>query len=106
MARGIHRNVVRFISNNGEVYALKELMSHIARNEYRLLRELQEMGLPVVEPVGLITHRDQGVSEAKRNYVTVGETVDMHNRALLVTHYLDGALPYRIIIARYLRRAA
>ena len=98
VARGIHRNVVRFISNNNQVYALKELMTPIARNEYRLLRELQEMGLPVVEAVGLITHRDEGVSEAKRNYELVGETVDMKDRALLVTHYLEGALPYRIII--------
>ena len=98
VARGIHRNVVRFISNKGEVYALKELMTPIARNEYRLLRELAEMGLPVVEAVGLITHRDEGVSEARRNYELVGEPVDMKNRALLVTHYLDGALPYRVII--------
>lgn len=98
VARGIHRNVVRFISNRGHVYALKELVTPIARNEYRLLRELQEMGLPVVEPVGLITHRDEGVSEAKRNYELVGEAVDMRDQALLVTHYLAGALPYRIII--------
>lgn len=98
VARGLHRNVVRFISNNNQVYALKELMTPIARNEYRLLRELKEMGLPVVEAVGLITHRDEGVSQARRRYEVVGEPVDMQDRALLVTHYLEGALPYRVIL--------
>ena len=98
VARGIHRNVVRFISNKGRVYALKELMTPIARNEYNLLREMEEMGLPVVEPVGLVTNRDEGVSQARSSFNLVGDNMDMSNRALLVTHYLEGALPYRIII--------
>ncbi|WP_084649277.1 DUF4032 domain-containing protein [Saccharospirillum impatiens] len=98
VARGIHRNVVRFISNKGRVYALKELMTPIARNEYNLLREMEEMGLPVVEPVGLVTNRDEGVSQARSTFDLVGDSMDMSNRALLVTHYLEGALPYRIII--------
>ena len=98
VACGIHRNVVRFISNKGRVYALKELMTPIARNEYNLLREMEEMGLPVVEPVGLVTNRHEGVSQTKLRFDLVGDTIDMTGRALLVTHYLEGALPYRIII--------
>lgn len=96
--KGIHRNVVRFISYKGKVYALKELMASVARNEYRLLRELHEMGLPVVDVVGLVTHRDEAVSQASSLFELVGEPVDMKDRALLVTEYLDRALPYRVII--------
>ena len=96
--KGIHRNVVRFISYKGKVYALKELMASVARNEYRLLRELHEMGLPVVDVVGLVTHRDEEVSQAKNRFELVGDPVDMKDRALLVTQFLDRALPYRVII--------
>jgi tRNA A-37 threonylcarbamoyl transferase component Bud32 len=96
VARGIHRNVVKFISHKDQVYALKELATPIAQNEYRLLRELEELGLPVVEPVGLVTHRDENVSASQ-----VGDNeprMNLENRGLLITNYLVGALPYRIII--------
>lgn len=96
VARGIHRNVVKFISNKDRVYALKELASPIAQKEYRVLRELEELGLPVVEPVGLVTHRDENVSAAQ-NASDVNVT-SMANRGLLITNYMVGALPYRIII--------
>ncbi|WP_196157377.1 DUF4032 domain-containing protein [Reinekea sp. G2M2-21] len=96
VARGIHRNVVKFISHKDQVYALKELATPIARNEYRLLRELEELGLPVVEPVGLVTHRDENVSAAQSN--GAAPTTSVENRGLLITNYLVGALPYRIII--------
>ncbi|MDX1341077.1 MAG: DUF4032 domain-containing protein [Reinekea sp.] len=96
VARGIHRNVVKFISHKDQVYALKELSTPIARNEYRLLRELEELGLPVVEPVGLVTHRDENVSAAQSN--SAASTTSVENRGLLITNYLVGALPYRIII--------
>ncbi|MCH8553125.1 MAG: DUF4032 domain-containing protein [Natronospirillum sp.] len=95
VAKGIHRNVVGFISRGEKVYALKELAQPIAEKEYRLLRELEELGLPVVEPIGIVTERDQTLSG--RHYK--GEH-DLKGRALLVTRYLDGALPYRVIIER------
>lgn len=96
VARGIHRNVVGFISRGDKVYALKELAQNIAEKEYRLLRELEELGLPVVEPIGIVTERDKTL---------VGRTADsdgisLEGRALLITRYLDGALPYRVIIER------
>jgi tRNA A-37 threonylcarbamoyl transferase component Bud32 len=96
VARGIHRNVVKFISHKDRVYALKELASPIAQKEYRVLRELEELGLPVVEPVGLVTHRDENVSAAQADIET--ERMNMENRGLLITNYMVGALPYRIII--------
>jgi len=96
VARGIHRNVVKFISHKDQVYALKELATPIARNEYRLLRELEELGLPVVEPVGLVTDRDENVQIATQK--DGKQLISLENRGLLITNYLVGALPYRIII--------
>lgn len=98
VARGIHRNVVKFIGHKDRVYALKELSSAIATKEYRLLRELEEMGLPVVEPVGLVTHRDENVKEASQPNDGKEAVFNIKGRGLLITNYLVGALPYRVII--------
>lgn len=96
VARGIHRNVVGFISRGEKVYALKELAQAIAEKEYRLLRELEEMGLPVVEPIGIVTERDKTLAGRQPE----PEGISLEGRALLITRYLDGALPYRVIIER------
>src|SRR6266699_3129260 len=40
--RGISRHVVRFVYDDGTLYALKELSERLARREYRLLRELTD----------------------------------------------------------------
>src|ERR1700731_946246 len=34
--RGVHRHVVRFVADSGELFALKELEERLARREYRL----------------------------------------------------------------------
>ena len=52
--RGISRHVVRFVSEAGQVYALKELDERLARREYRLLRRLSELGIPSVEVLGVV----------------------------------------------------
>ncbi|TCS40113.1 DUF4032 domain-containing protein [Reinekea marinisedimentorum] len=93
VARGIHRNVVKFISNQGKVYALKELSTPIAEKEYGLLRELQELELPVVEAVGLVTHRDANLTDEEK-----AARKSLDGRGLLITNYMVGALPYRVII--------
>src|SRR6266566_2973669 len=41
--RGISRHVVRFVYDDGTLYALKELSERLARREYRLLRALGEL---------------------------------------------------------------
>jgi tRNA A-37 threonylcarbamoyl transferase component Bud32 len=79
---GIHRNVVRFVEYGQTIFALKELPERLARREYRLLRDLDEAGVPVVEVVGVVTDR--------------GETRDDLN-AILVTQHLEFSLPYRIL---------
>jgi hypothetical protein len=79
--RGIGRHVVRFVEQDGRLYALKELPPRIARREYTLLRRLEGQGLPVVEAAGLVTDR--------------GEDLD----AVLITRHLDYSLPYRALFA-------
>src|SRR5258705_6378436 len=55
--RGISRHIVRFVSEGGQVYAVKELDERLARREYRLLRELQDVGIPTVEVIGVVVDR-------------------------------------------------
>ncbi|MGD0808869.1 MAG: hypothetical protein ABSA91_04070, partial [Acidimicrobiales bacterium] len=56
--RGNSRHVVRFVAEQGGIFALKELEESLARREYRLLRRLNEMGIPAVEPLGIVVDRD------------------------------------------------
>jgi hypothetical protein len=81
LIRGISRHVVRFVEYDGMLYALKELPERPARREYTLLRRLEDEGLPVVEPVGLVTGR--------------GGDLD----AVLITRHLEYSLPYRSLFA-------
>jgi hypothetical protein len=74
---------VRFVRYDERVYALKDTDERSARHEYELLRALADAGLPVVEAVGVVTGRtDADGSELG---------------AVLVTRYLDFALPYRYL---------
>jgi len=84
--RGLHRNPVRFVAHEGSIYTIKELLEHVATREYAMLRALEELQLPVVEPVGLVTERP---------------TTPGHDpRGLLVTRFLWHSMPYRQVIAR------
>jgi hypothetical protein len=84
--RGLHRNPVRFVAHDGAIYAIKELLERVAGREYALLRSLEELSLPVVEPVGLVTDRP---------VVPGGEA-----RGLLVTRFLQHSMPFRNVISR------
>jgi hypothetical protein len=75
---GLHRHVVRFVDYDDQIYALKELAAPLARREFRLLRELNLAVLPVVRVVGLVEGR---------------EGLD----AVLITRFLNYALPYRYL---------
>jgi hypothetical protein len=84
--RGLHRNPVRFVAHDGAIYAIKELLERVAEREYALLRALQELSLPVVEPVGLITDRPTAPGDERRG--------------LLVTRFLQHSMPFRNVISR------
>jgi len=81
--QGLHRHVVNFIAYGGVLYAVKELPGNLAVTEYRLLRELDERTVAVVEAVGTITGR------VDHN----GEPLD----SALITQHLDFSLPYRAL---------
>lgn len=83
MARGQSRHVVRFVADGDRVYALKETNEPDARREYASLRDLEDDGLPVVKAAGIATNRT----------TPDGEPLD----AVLVTRYLDYALPFRYL---------
>src|SRR4030095_2537288 len=53
LPRGISRHVVRFVRVGNEVYALKEVMEHLALHEYELLRDLTRLDTPSVEAGGV-----------------------------------------------------
>jgi tRNA A-37 threonylcarbamoyl transferase component Bud32 len=81
LPRGLSRHEVLFASYGPAVYAFKELPEPVAEREYELLSLLEERRLPAVTPVGRARVQRNG-----------GETA-----GVLVTRYLDGALPYRTL---------
>ena len=84
--RGIGRHVVRFVELGGAFFALKELPPRLAEREYRLLGTLEREGVPSVEVVGVADERTSAAGD------------DL--AAVLITRYLEFALPYRLILGR------
>ena len=79
--RGISRHVVRFIAEDGEVFALKEIPERLARREYSILRRLGQMGIPAVEVLGVVVDRPDDLD------------------AILVTRFLDFSSSFRALFA-------
>lgn len=81
LPRGISRHVVRFLAVGEDILAAKEILEEVAVHEYRLLTELKRLGVPSVEPVGVVLGR-----------VDVdGDPLD----PILLTRHLPFSLPYR-----------
>ncbi|MGY1714416.1 DUF4032 domain-containing protein [Geodermatophilus sp. SYSU D01106] len=80
--RGISRHVVRFVAEQGRVFALKEISEHLARHEYALLAEFEAEGLPSVSVLGVCVDRPHGQD------------------AILVTRYLEYSMSYRYLFSR------
>lgn len=81
---GLHRHVVRLIELGTDSYVLKELPDPLVEREYRLLRELDDAGLPTAEVVAAVTGRTEA-----------GQETD----GMLVTRHIDYALPYRTLLS-------
>lgn len=86
LPRGLSRHVVRIVRLGSSVYAVKETTDDIAFREYRMLRDLQRMGMPSVVPQGVVTGRESRDGE------------DLP--AALITHHLRFSLPYRSLFSR------
>ena len=89
LPRGISRHIVRFVLFHGQVLAVKEISEPLARREYGLLRMLRRLGMPSVEPVGVVSGR----------LAPDGEPLE----AALVTRHLRFSLPYRALFSQALR---
>ncbi|MCW2842770.1 MAG: hypothetical protein JWN22_686 [Nocardioides sp.] len=85
LPRGLSRHVVRIVRLHDRTYAVKETVEEIAFREYRLLRDLQRLGLPAVVPQGVVTGRVDGRGEELP--------------AALLTEHLRFSLPYRSLFA-------
>jgi hypothetical protein len=89
LPRGISRHVVRFVRLSGRIIAVKEIGEPVAHREYELLRALRRLGVPSVEPLGVISGR-RGPD---------GERLE----AALVTWHLQFSLPYRALFSQHLQ---
>ncbi len=89
LPRGISRHVVRFARLSGRVVAVKEIKEELARREYGLLRLLQRLDVPCVEPVGVVTGRMSA------------DGVPLDDA--LITRHLQFSLPYRALFSQNLR---
>ena len=89
LPKGISRHVVRFANLSGYVIAIKETSEDLARREYEMLRTLQRIEVPCVEPLAVVAGRTD------ENGVPL-ETG-------LVTRHLRFSLPYRALFSQTLR---
>ncbi|HWH25190.1 MAG TPA: DUF4032 domain-containing protein [Pseudolysinimonas sp.] len=91
LPKGISRHLVRFVHLDGFVIAIKETSAELARREYDLLRSLQRLAIPCVEPLAVVTDRPTASGE--------------HLDSALVTRHLEFSLPYRALYSQALRPA-
>src|SRR5215212_7787568 len=85
LPRGLSRHIVRIVRLGDRTYAVKETQEEMAFREYRLLRDLQRLGLPAVTPVGVVTGRE--------------DEDDQELPCALLTEHLAFSLPYRALFA-------
>lgn len=86
LPRGISRHVVRFVRIDGSVYAVKEVEEAFAAREYELLFDLGRLSAPCVEPVGVVSGREDASGERLP--------------AALITRHLSFSLPYRTLMSQ------
>jgi hypothetical protein len=89
LPRGISRHVVRFARAGDEVVAIKEVSEWAAVREYGLLRDLDRLSIPGVDPIAVVTGRE----------AADGSPLE----PALVTRHLTGSLPYRSMFETTMR---
>ncbi|MDQ1582181.1 MAG: hypothetical protein QOF36_235 [Microbacteriaceae bacterium] len=89
LPKGISRHLVRFANLSGYVIAIKETTDDMAKREYEMLRTLQRIDIPCVDPVAIITKRT--------------DDEDNPLKSALVTRHLQFSLPYRALFSQTLR---
>ncbi|MBU6265061.1 MAG: DUF4032 domain-containing protein [Actinomycetales bacterium] len=89
LPKGISRHIVRFAQLDGYVIAIKETTDEMAQGEYDMLRNLQKIEVPCVEPVAVI----QGRTDTQGNPLP----------SALVTRHLKFSMPFRALYSTTLR---
>ncbi|MCH1884369.1 DUF4032 domain-containing protein [Agrococcus sp. ARC_14] len=91
LPKGISRHLVRFARLSGRVVAIKETTAEMANREYAMLRRLQRLDVPCVEPLAVIAER----SDRDGNPLA----------AVLVTRHLRFSLPYRALYSASMKES-
>jgi hypothetical protein len=81
LPKGISRHTVRFVKLDDHVIAIKETLFDLAKREYEMLRDLERLEIPCVEPFAIVSGRK----------TESGEDLP----AVLITRHLKYSLPYR-----------
>lgn len=89
LPKGISRHIVRFTQLGGYVIAIKETTDDMATGEYEMLRKLQKLEVPCVEPVAVIQGRTDDHGEPLP--------------AALITRHLKFSMPFRVLYSTTLR---
>jgi hypothetical protein len=89
LPKGLSRHTVRFAHLGDHVIAIKETLFDLAKREYDMLRRLERLDIPCVEPFAIINNRtDENGEELP---------------AVLITRHLKFSLPYRAMWSQGLR---
>ncbi len=89
LPKGLSRHTVRFAHLEDHVIAIKETLFELAKREYDMLRRLEKLDVPCVEPFAIINNRED----------VNGEPLP----AVLITRHLKFSLPYRAMWSQGLR---
>jgi hypothetical protein len=89
LPKGLSRHTVRFAHLGAHVIAIKETLFDLAKREYEMLRKLEKLDVPCVEPFAIINNR----TDANGNELP----------AVLITRHLKFSLPYRAMWSQGLR---
>lgn len=89
LPKGLSRHTVRFAHLGEHVIAIKETQLELAKREYDMLRRLEKLDVPCVEPFAIISNR----TDSEGNPLP----------AVLITRHLKFSLPYRAMWSQGLR---
>ncbi|MGA1767591.1 MAG: DUF4032 domain-containing protein, partial [Aquiluna sp.] len=89
LPKGLSRHTVRFAHLGDHVIAIKETLLDLAKREYEVLKKLEKLDVPCVEPFAIISNRKDEAGE------------DLP--AVLITRHLKFSLPYRAMWSQGLR---
>ncbi|MBO9578727.1 MAG: DUF4032 domain-containing protein [Microbacteriaceae bacterium] len=89
LPKGISRHIVRLANLADHVVAIKETTDALAVREYEMLRTLNRLQVPCVEPLAVIANRHDAA----------GRELD----TALVTRHLRFSMPYRAVFSQRLR---